>query len=99
MPPIFVHASIWQKRGGRLIHGILTFPCDDHYRLLGQAISGGQNLKNNKVRHIMTQIASLLVAATVFTRLMICNVCVLQWLIRETKLPMQELELQCRGGG
>ena len=32
-PPSFVHASIGQKWGGGLIiHGILTLPCDDHYR-------------------------------------------------------------------
>ena len=56
--------------------------------------------KNDKVRH-MTQIASLLAVATVFIDL---------WtpfysqgagvgLIRETKLPMQELELKMQGGG
>ena len=55
--------------------------------------------KNDKVRHIMTQIASLLAVATVFIDL---------WtpfysqggggLIRETKLPMQELELEMQGG-
>ena len=56
--------------------------------------------KNDKVRHIVTQIASLLAVATVFLDL---------WtpfysqgggggLIRETKLPMQELELKMQGG-
>ena len=33
---------------------------------------------NDNVRHIMTQIANLLVVATVFTWLIICNVCILQ---------------------
>ena len=52
--------------------------------------------KNDKVRHYtMTQVASLLVVATVFTWLMVCNVCILQseggGLIHDTKLPMQEL--------
>ena len=43
--------------------------------------------------------------ATVFTWLMVCNVCILQsergggGLISETKLPMQELELKMQGGG
>ena len=55
--------------------------------------------KNDKVRHIVTQIASLLAVATVFID---------SWtpfysqggrgLIRETKLPMQELELKMQGG-
>ena len=31
-PPPPVHASIWAKAGRGLIRGILTFPCDDHYR-------------------------------------------------------------------
>ena len=57
--------------------------------------------KNDKVRHIVTQIASLLAVATVFIDL---------WTpfysqggglihVRETKLPMQELELKMQGGG
>ena len=55
--------------------------------------------KNDKVKHIMTQIASLLAVATVFIDL---------WtpfysqggggLICKTKLPMQELELKMQGG-
>ena len=32
---------------------------------------------DDSVRHNMTQIASLLLMATVFTRLMVCNVCIL----------------------
>jgi hypothetical protein len=50
----------------------------------------------------MTQIAGLLVVATVFTRSMVCNIYILQsegGLICETKLPMQELELKMQGGG
>jgi uncharacterized protein YoxC len=49
----------------------------------------------------MTQIASLLVVATVFIRLMVYNIYILQsggWLIHEIKLPMQELELKMQGG-
>ena len=62
----------------------------------------------DKVRHSnMTQIAtcvcSLLVVATVFTWLMVCNVYILLSVrgdlrIRETKLPMHELELKVQGG-
>ena len=60
--------------------------------------------KNVKVRHnIMTQKASLLAVATVFTWLMVNNVSIYsqrgeQGLIREIKLPVQELELKCSGG-
>ena len=61
--------------------------------------------KNNKVRHniIMTQKASLLAVATVFTWLMVNNVSIYsqrreQGLIREIKLPVQELELKCSRG-
>ena len=60
--------------------------------------------KNDKVRDNMTQIASLLVVATVFTWIMVIklNVYILQsgrgGLIRETKLSMQELELKSAGG-
>ena len=55
--------------------------------------------KNDKVRHIMTQIASLLAIATVFI-----DVWTLFYsqggggLICETKLPMQELELKMQEG-
>ena len=63
--------------------------------------------KNDKVRHNMTQIASLIVVVTVFTWLMICNVCILQsekgGLYARQKLhdivPIQELELNMRWGG
>ena len=44
----------------------------------------------------------LLVVATIFTWLMVCNVCILQseggGLIGKTKLPLQELELKIQGG-
>ena len=51
----------------------------------------------------MTQIASLLAVATVFIGLyMVSNIYILQsergGLIRETKLPMQALELKVQGG-
>ena len=96
--------------GRGLIRGILTFPCDDHYRppnatwardlcTFSGCLVGKTRRKNDKVRHIVTQIASLLAVATVFIDL---------WtpfysqggggLIREAKLPMQELELKMQGG-
>ena len=51
----------------------------------------------------MTQKASLLAVATVFTWLMVNNVSIYsqrreQGLIREIKLPVQELELKCSRG-
>ena len=62
--------------GRGLIRGILTFPCDDHYRppnargraisVLSLAVWWAKLEKNDKVRHVMTQIASLLAVATVF---------------------------------
>ena len=62
--------------GRGLIRGILTFPCDYHYRPLNATwardlctFSGclvGKTRENNKARHTMTQIASLLAVATVF---------------------------------
>ena len=65
--------------GRGLIRGILTFPCDDHYRLQNATwvrdlctFSGclvGKTRENDKVRHIMIQIASLLAVATVFVDL------------------------------
>ena len=51
--------------------------------------------------HNMTQITSLLAVATVFIglwTLISTFYCRGGGLIRETKLPMQELELKCRGG-
>ena len=62
--------------GRGLIRGILIFPCDDHYRLpnatwaaisvLFLAVWWAKLEKNDKVRYIVTQIASLLAVATVF---------------------------------
>ena len=55
--------------------------------------------KNDKVRHIVTQIASLLAVATVLlTYGLHFTVREGGGLIRETKLPMQELELKMQGG-
>ena len=54
--------------------------------------------KNDKVRHIMTLIASLLAVATVFIDLWTPFYSQGGGLIRETKLPMQELELEMQGG-
>ena len=66
--------------GRGLIRGILTFPCDDHYRpsnatwardlcIFSLAVWWAKLEKNDKVRHTMTQIASLLAVATVFVDL------------------------------
>ena len=62
--------------GRGLIHGILTFPCDDHYRPSNAtwardlcAVWWAKLEENDKVRHNMTQIASLLAVATVFVDL------------------------------
>ena len=62
--------------GRGLIHGSVTFPCDDHYRPSNATwvhnlctFSGclmAKLEKNDKVRHNMTQLASLLAVATVF---------------------------------
>ena len=59
--------------GRGLIRGILTIPCDDHYRFPNATwardlctFCGCLVGKNDKVRHIVTQIASLLAVATVF---------------------------------
>ena len=49
--------------------------------------------KNDKVRHNITQIASLLAVATVFIDLWTPFYSQGGGLIRETKLPMQELQL------
>ena len=46
--------------------------------VLSLAVWWGKFEKNDKVRHIMTQIASLLVLATIFSWLMACNFCILQ---------------------
>ena len=91
--------------GRGLIRGILTFPCDDHYRppnargraisVLSLAVWWAKLEKNDKVRHMMTQIASLLAVATTYG----LHFTVREGgLIRETKLPMQELELKMQGG-
>ena len=105
-----MHARIGQKRGGGLYAGALHFrvtTITDRRMPRGRAISVlslavwlAKLGKNDKVRHHMTQIASLLAVAAVFVDL---------WapfysqgggggLIRETKVPMQELELKMQGG-
>ena len=81
------------------IRGILTFLCDDHYRLSNAtwvrelyflAAWWAKLAKNDDVRHNMTQIACLLAVATVFVDLWISG----EGLIHQTKLPLQELELK-----
>ena len=108
--PPFVHARIGQKWGGGLYAGSLHFrvttitdrrmPRGRAISVLSLAVWWAKLEKNDKVRHNMTQIASLLAVATVFVDL---------WapfysqggggLIREIKVPMQELELKMQGGG
>ena len=106
-----MHARIGQKWGGGLYARSLHFcvmTITDRQIPRGRAISvfslaywWAKLEKNDKVRHNMTQIASLLAVATVFIDL---------WtpfysrgggggLILETKVPMQELELKMQGGG
>ena len=61
--------------GRGLIRGILTFPCDDHYRppnatwrtisVHSLAVWLAKLEKKDEVRRIMTQIGSLLAVATV----------------------------------
>ena len=79
----------------------LRMPRGRAISVLSLAVWWAKLEKNDKVRHIVSQIASLLAVATVFIDL---------WtpfysqeggrggLIRETKLPMQELELKMQGG-
>ena len=75
-PPPFVHARIGQKWGGGLCAGSLHFrvttvtdgrmPRGRAISVLSLAVWWAKLEKNNKVRHNMTQIASLLAVATVF---------------------------------
>ena len=108
-PPPLVHARIGQKWGGGLYAGSLhsrvttitdrRMPRGRAISVLSLAVWWAKLEKNYKVKHNMTQIASLLAVATVFVDL---------WasfysqggggLIRETKVPMQELELKMEGG-
>ena len=74
-PPPFVHARIGQKWGGGLYAGSLHFcvttitdhrmPCGRAISILSPAVWQAKLEKNNKVRHNMTQIASLLAIATI----------------------------------
>ena len=78
-PPPFVHARIGQKWGGGLYAGSLHFrvtTITDRRVPRGRAISvlsltvwWTKLEKSDKVRHKMTQIASLLAVATVFVDL------------------------------
>ena len=97
--------------GRGLIRGILTFrvttitdhqtPCGHAISVLSLAVWWAKLEKNNQVRHNVTQITSLLAVATdLWTPFYSQGA----GLIRETKLPMQELELKiqgayARGGG
>ena len=64
--------GLYKSREG-LIRGFVTFLCDDHYQPSNATwahnlctFSGYLMDKTDKVRHSMTQIASLLAVATVF---------------------------------
>ena len=82
-----MHANIGQKLGGGLFAGSLHFyvtTITDHRMPHGRAIFvfslaewWAKLEKNGNVRHIMIQIVNLLVVATVFTWMMVCNVDIL----------------------
>ena len=100
-----MHARIGQKWGGSLYAGSLHFrvtTITDRRMPRGRAISAlslavwwAKLEKNDEVRHNMTQIASLL---AVFVDLWAPFYSQGGGLIRETKVPMQELELKMEGG-
>ena len=73
-------------------------PCGRAISALSLAVWWAKLEKNDKVRHNMTQIASLLAVATVFVDLWAPFYSQGGGLIRETKVPMQELELKMEGG-
>ena len=76
----------------------LRMPHGRAISVLSLAVWRAKLEKNDKVRHIMTQIASLLAVVTVFIALWTPFYSQGWGLIRETKLPMQELELKMQGG-
>ncbi len=87
-PPPFLYASIGEKWGGGLYSGSVHFrltTITDRWLPHGRAISalslaawGAKLEKNDKVRHITTQMASLLAVATVFVGLCTLNTYILQ---------------------
>ena len=97
-----MHAR-WVKKGRGLIHGTVTFPCDNHYdhrmprghtiSVLSLAVWWA---KLDKVRYNMAQIASLLAVATVYIGFMDSIYSQEGGLTHKTKLPMQEHELKMR---
>ena len=101
-PPLLNWAN-----GRGLIRRILTFPCDDHYRpsnatwARGLCTFSGCLIGKTREKRSSKAIARLLVVATVFSWLIVYNVCILQserrGLLHETKLPMQELKLKMQG--
>ena len=76
------------KNGKGFIRGILSFPCDDHYRPSNAtwardlcAFSGclmNKTRENQQNKHNMTQVASLLALATVLMGLWALNIYILQ---------------------
>ena len=93
-----MHARIGKKWGGGLYAGSLHFrvttitdrrmPHGRAISVLSLAVWWEKLEKNNKVRHSVTQIASLLAVATVFLDLWTPFYSQGGGLIRETKLPM-----------
>ena len=99
--PIFVHVKHWAKVGRGLIRRIITFPCDDKYQPSNTTrvhdlctVWWAKFEKNNKVRHNMTAVSTVCIC------FFSSNIYVLHsgrgGHIHETKLPMQDLELNVR---
>ena len=75
-------------------------PCGRAISILSLAVWWAKLEKNDKVSHNMTQIASLLVVAGLWSaRCAFSNYNQRRGAYMRDKLPMQELEVKMRGGG
>ena len=103
-PPPLCTLALGNSGGGDLYAGSLHFcvmtitsrrmPCGRTISTFSGCLMG----KTDKVRHNITQIAGLLAVATVFIGLWTLQSGRGGGLLRETKLPMQELELKVQRG-